>query len=302
VGLILRYVQNTKTGKRYRRRVPERLQPFMEITEFTRFLGLTEREALRAYPGIHAECEKEFDLAEGKASGNPTEDAPKIPTTEFDQYRALITELRARGADPEKEAYDLDDPAGEVEWNTRSRAADAILDEYPIDPETGDPVGVTAADLALVRALNWKAPPPPPPTFEDATRRYIKDKGLDKDGSDKNRERVDRVARHVRAALGRDLPLPRLRRQDAREVMDYMLDDAGITSPATVERYLNDVRAIINHAIVEFDLSTYKNPFTKLNPPTKGPAKNARNPFTEKWTCPDLVERLSLCDGHYGLE
>jgi putative transposase len=24
--------------------------------------------------------------------------------------------------------------------------------------------------------------------------------------------------------------------------------------------------------------------------------------WRKQWTCPDLVERLSLCDGHYGLE
>lgn len=298
MGLILRYVQNTKTGKRYRRRIPDRLRPVLKRTEFTRFLGLTDKEALRAYPSVHAECERLIETAERKLSGKVDESADQAPLTEMDHYRALVASLRALGVDPFKNSFDPDDPKDEAEWNSRSIAADVILDKYPVDPATGDHAGVTRADLALVNALHERAPAAPPPTMEDAKRVYIRDRQLEREGEEKNLQRVNRVVRHVRAALGRDPVLTTFKRIEAREVMAYLLDDAGIGKASTVERYLNDIRAIINHAAREFDLTGFRNPFEGLNPPSTETAREKRKPFTEEQLTKtrDRIMRLASPD------
>jgi hypothetical protein len=55
MGLTLKYVKVTSSGTfHYRRRVPKDMAVSTGQTEFKRFLGKSEREALRNYPQTHA--------------------------------------------------------------------------------------------------------------------------------------------------------------------------------------------------------------------------------------------------------
>ena len=65
-----------------------------------------------------------------------------------------------------------------------------------------------------------------------------------------------------------------------------------INSPATVKRYLNDLRAIFNYGLFLFELTkSVSNPFDKL--PVKMPAggaKDDRHPFSpSSWSEPGRV-------------
>jgi integrase len=157
--------------------------------------------------------------------------------------------------------------------------ADNIAAKYPQDSE-GYPQGVSERDAALMRGLALGAASrPPEASLEDARKFYIQEKVKGSADELKKTQRVDRVVTHIRKALGRDPALSSLTRADAREVRDQMLKDEGM-KPATVHRYLNDVRAMINHAIEELPLPGVMNPFNKLEVKDDSNAKEQRKPFT----------------------
>jgi hypothetical protein len=85
---------------------------------------------------------------------------------------------------------------------------------------------------------------------------------------------------HVKSALGYDPVLAEMKRADARAVANAMLKE--IPTAATVDRYLNVVRAIVAHGIREFDLTGTKNQFEKLDvaDSAREPDKRKRLPFT----------------------
>lgn len=139
---------------------------------------------------------------------------------------------------------------------------------------------ISVRDAALLHVLGLGAgAAAPEATLEDARRFYIKEKVAGKPDETMKTQRIDRVVGHIRTALGRDPVLAKLTRADAREVRDHMLSDAGI-KPSTVHRYLNDVRAIITHAIEELPLSNVTNPFSKLEVKRETLAKHDRLPFS----------------------
>ena len=92
----------------------------------------------------------------------------------------------------------------------------------------------------------------------------------------------------MREALeGRDPVLTELTREDARNVRDHMLDrlkaDRKRLSPASVQPYMNGLRAIINFAATEVPLpATFLSPFNNLSVgQTRGRSSDSkkREPF-----------------------
>ena len=171
--------------------------------------------------------------------------------TELELFKELERRIRAKGFDPQQRYFDPSDPADEIEFNSRDFEAERVMNEYPLDPTDGGPLGISDLDNAYVRALYNGVPQQPLPTLEDARRHYIEDRKLNDAAEIKNLQRINSVVGHIRDALRRDPVLPTLKRQEAREVMRYMLDDLSI-SPPTVGRYLNDIRAVINHGFGPF--------------------------------------------------
>ncbi|AAV94350.1 tyrosine-type recombinase/integrase [Ruegeria pomeroyi] len=127
--------------------------------------------------------------------------------------------------------------------------------------------GVPDKALTVVALMDPERPAPVH-TLQDARNIYLKERlGDDEDG----RKRVDRVFKRVEEALGdlTKLPLSGLKREHARKVRDHMLQSekkgGGTLSPATVERELNLVTAVVSLALREFDLAgEVANPFEKL--------------------------------------
>ena len=52
-------------------------------------------------------------------------------------------------------------------------------------------------------------------------------------------------------------------------------------SGSSAQRYLNDIRAVLNFALEEFDLEQAKNPFSKLSIPASSGSKEDRRAFTK---------------------
>ncbi|MFT2212990.1 tyrosine-type recombinase/integrase [Rhizobium giardinii] len=260
---MLPYTQQLPSGKwRYRRPVPDRLKPIVAKRNLIKKLGGTYAEALNAYPKVHAE----FELLIRKAEQVLTAEAEphKLPLlTKLELYLEGIAKVRRMGFDPHDAVVDLDDLESVAEDAARTYVADAILEEYPKDPGSGDPVGVTKMDEFVVRALNSGAPPAPEPTLEDAKKLYIAERVTGTEAEIKKKvQRLDRITGYIETALGRPPTIPQFSRTDAKLVRDHML--SGTLKPSSVKRDLNVVKAMFNHIITEMQLAGCMNPFAKL--------------------------------------
>ena len=260
---MLPYTQKLPSGAwRYRRPVPDRLKTVIGKDNLVKKLGKTYAEALAAYPKVHAEFEQIIRKAEHIVSATTTpEEQPLLTKLEF--YLEGIAKVRRMGFDPDNAAVDPTDPESVAEDSARTTVADMILEEYPIDPGTGEPVGVAKMDEFVLRALYSGAPPAPEPTLEDAKKLYIAERVTGTATEIKKKvQRIDRVIGYIEAALGRPPTIPRFSRSDAKLVRDHML--SGNLKPSSVKRDLNVVKAMFNHIITEMQLAGCMNPFAKL--------------------------------------
>jgi integrase len=262
VGLVLFHAQEVNSGWRYRRVVPKLLKRLVGKKEFINALGKTRAEALSAYPQVHAEFEGVIHKAERVlAEQIDPKDLPIL--TKLDLYLEGIAKVRRMGFDPHDATVDPHDPESVMEDNARTSVADVILEDYPKDPASGDPVGVTKLDEFVVRALNGGAPPAPEPTLEDAKKLYIAERVTGTETEIKKKvQRLDRITGYIEAALGRPPTIPQFSRSDAKLVRDHML--SGTLKPSSVKRELNVVKAMFNHIITEMQLAGCMNPFAKL--------------------------------------
>jgi len=260
--VIMKYVQKRgKQGWRYRRKVPEGLRAVLGQTEIVIPLGKSQAEMMRRYPQVHARAEVLLSSATAQAGRTPARQQTAASKREL--FEATKVSLRDRGFDPTFDmVVDLDDPKSVAAWAARSHAADRLVDEYNIDPETGDPVGVSISDYLLIRALNGGLPTPPAPTFADAAKLYRK---VEIGDNTKRQMQLDRILVLFKAALSVDTPLTKISRSDARQVRDEMLDHVSASS---AERYLNTVRAVFNYGLKEYDVQGLSNPFHGVNPKT----------------------------------
>jgi hypothetical protein len=264
MGLVLKYVQDRGGHWRYRRRVPEELRGVLDKREIVLPLGSSKAEALRRYPAAHADAESRLDAARQMAAGGEGPKA-KPKETPLEAYHRTSRRVQELGFDASGADYEETEGARDAAMETMLKWAGA---EYGTDPETGYPRDTKPGDTALYAAIGSQENPPPPPTLEDAKRIYLQDKAATGTAGRRERkaqeQRAARVIAHAVAALGGDRELTSLRRADARKVRDHML--AALNSPATVERYLNDLRAIINHAARELELQGFSNPFRAVLP------------------------------------
>lgn len=277
MGLVLKYVQSTKAGTlHYRRKVPLELRPVVGSGEFKRLLGASEREALLNYPKVNADFERLIaEARRGAGTGRHANSRSRTPLDDYMEARSRLAEVEEtlRRLDPDEAAFQ------------RDIHADTIFDSHPKrDRDTGHPVDLPEPDRLLANALrNQGQIEKPAPTLEDAKRLYLRDKVR---GGLRDRQKTLRVARAIALiedALGKGAAATRtlesLERADAREVREAMLADRGM-NPATVRRYMNDIRAIVTHGIREFGLRGVENPFARLTIENEVVARDERKPFS----------------------
>ncbi|TIL40232.1 tyrosine-type recombinase/integrase [Mesorhizobium sp.] len=278
MGLILKYAQEMASGSwRYRRRVPDDLKAIVGKTEITIHLGQTRKDALKQWQKADAEYDRLITAAKRKAAGLPAEKAPTA--SRLLAFIDAQKEVRAASIIGLHNQLNPDDAEGDDLG--REVWAESIVSKYPVDDETGDPVGVSDEDSALVRLLLNRNEPAPAPTLDDAARIYLNEKNNNADPQKKRKQeqRVHRIVGHAKAALGGNVVLTSLKKSDARAVRDYLLDDLDMT-PATARRYLNDLKAAIVETFDQCDIDL-KSPFSGLKINIEGADLDKRRPFTQ---------------------
>lgn len=274
MGLVLKHAQSTSAGTlHYRRKVPLDLRPVVGKGEFKRLLGKTQREALAAYPKVNAEFERLMADARARLSGSSPSGRASIRTSLDAFFEARVALAEAEEA---LQRLNPDEAARQRELH-----ADSILDRHDTDPATGDSINAPEVDRLLANALrNGGRIERPAPTLEDAKRLYLRDRVTGDTRETEKASRVERVMGHLEAALGKGRTLASLERWDAREVRDRMLVDGGM-NPATVRRYMNDIRAMVTYGIREFGLRGVDNPFDRLPIKLETVARDERKPFSQ---------------------
>ncbi|MBR2575007.1 MAG: tyrosine-type recombinase/integrase [Loktanella sp.] len=245
----LKHVDKTDSGGwRYRRRVPTPLVDVIGRVWFRHHFEAKSLDALvREYPKAEAAFGKLVKEAKDSLSAVETQsprEAWFAAKLEADAMSAGVI-----GLENDEDDYDQREVVAE---SLRGVAGKALTITALMDPER----------------------PAPEHTLQDARNIYLKER-LGDDGA--GRKRLDRVFKRVEESLGdlTKLPLSGLKREHARKVRDHMLQSGkkggGTLSPATVERELNQVTAVISLALREFDLAgQVANPFEKLSVGTAG--------------------------------
>lgn len=274
MGLVLKNVHQTKAGTwHYRRRLPRDVAPLLRQGEFKRVLGSTEREALRNYPKVNGEFERLVaETRRRSGAGLPAETPLEIHRMAERRARELATVTVHVGGRPLPGSHP--DAADVIR--------EAYLSSFPREGGDGlhvegEIVGVPEVEArALAILTGGGRVSRPSPTIEDARKLYLKEKVED---DPKKTLELDRVFKLVSEALQSDRTLASLKREDAKEVRDHMRDGRKASS---VDRYLNVVRAVVNHAIREYDLAGLANPFMNLEAAPKDkaePDRDKRRPF-----------------------
>lgn len=282
MGLVLKHVFRTKAGTwHYRRRLPGDVISIVGKGEFKRLLGSTEREALRNFPKVNLEFERLVAGARmrrdpGALTGTALE-VHREAERRAQELAAMTVHIGSRelpGSHP-----DAVDVIRESYLSRQDRAAEDEVEDRA--------VAILSSGGKLSR---------PAPTIEDARKLYLKERVVGDINETAKTARVNRNMEHLSlAGVGKDRAITSLTREDARNVRDYLVRDLGMKA-ATVRRYMNDVRAVINLGMTEFGLrDTMANPFQNL--PIRGAevsttaASDERKPIPEAMIGP-LRQRI----------
>ncbi|WP_394197744.1 tyrosine-type recombinase/integrase [Litoreibacter albidus] len=223
------------------------------------------------------------------------------------EWETLSAEFEAIVAAHRRSAQERESMSPRALWQEAQQEAQRLLE----GAHGGDEVvrRVLAEDIAqrqgdpmLYRAVIQPDAAPPAYTLADAFDLYEREKIYESQGRGP-RNRLARVRRKTEEALGKlsKLPIANLRRQHGRKLLDHLLvcktSTGNPLSAETIKRELTAVRAIVELALVEFDLvGTVANPFRKLEVKSNGDKPtadlNGRLSLPEK-TIAQVRERLS---------
>lgn len=225
--MTVKFIQKRGESYRYRRKVPAALRKIIGKGELVFPLGPSEAEALRRYPKVHDHANKILARAQAPQS---------IPSTPLELHKAAHQYVLEQGLSPNWDGWEVPD---DQEGIARSVLADAIIEQYRRRDEDGYPIELTPQDRAALLALHGGARDTrPAPTLEDARKLYLTERvGDDK----KKRLQLDHIFKLIAPVVRMDAPLADLRRADAKEVRECLLDGR---KPESAGRYLNTLRAL----------------------------------------------------------
>ncbi|UWR33755.1 tyrosine-type recombinase/integrase [Sulfitobacter sp. W027] len=238
-ALKLKYVKLDENGRfRYRRRVPKSLHRALGKSEFSKVLGISEREATLAYGEYHRDVERQIALV------NSTGEI----TTPLEHQEHIKSFFRLNGLAQDGPGATTDEKTARREYS------EEILNKYPLIEETGTYEGVSEADSRLVAALRLGVDTvQSEPTVTDAFNLYLKEKkNPDPFKQRKNVNNFRRVEDHALVAFGSNLPITKIKRSHARALRDRLLKRM---KPASARRQINNIKAAINYAAREYDLA-----------------------------------------------
>ncbi|TMV09695.1 site-specific integrase [Ruegeria sediminis] len=238
----LKHVDELSGGrKRFRRRFPKVVAEVVGEEFFQVPMKAREGAALVSeQETLLAEFEKIVKKAKRKAAGQGK-------LSPLEHWREAVEEAEAMKAEITG-SLDDDERQEVLAEDLHRRGADPILIKAVMQPEAEEP----------------------PVTMQDAKEMYRKERVEGARGRYK-RNQLERVCERVERALGplQKLPLVDLKRVHARRLRDSLRKekkkDGSPLSPASLERELNTLVAMVNLAIVEFDLQgKAHNPFVGL--------------------------------------
>lgn len=264
MGILMPYIQKTATGYRYRRKVPLDLEEHLGIKTFTHPLGRTDKDAGKAFSAAHLLFEQTIAKARREMDDK---DLSKLTELEIHARAIRLAREMAQGENglaltPEEADIQLDH----------------ILSKLPHDDE-GHPIGTPDIhERALLYIRNQGHLNKPQPTLEDAKRLYIKERVKGDINETAKVQRVERIMQYMSEAIPSTTKLTDIGRDQAREVRDYLLKDRELNA-STVNRYLNDIRAMISFAITEFELTDLQNPFQRLAAKAEAHVRTEREPI-----------------------
>lgn len=235
-----RYVFQRKSGTyQYKRNVPKRLRARLGKETLYRALGQSYAEMIKALPVVHREIEALFQQFDAETAKDRT-----LAVVEAN-FGTRAAQMLAAGRVDENLEHGL--------WDLAHK-----LEDEQIEPEV------------FSHLLNGVVPQEVT-SLSKAFQLYAEYKDADTDKKLQNQ--LTRTMEDLRDALGRykvdELPLGALTRADAVAYRDNLLQRV---SPNSVTRYVNTVRAVVNHTINELGLSC-QNPFHNLK--VKGAGNNA---------------------------
>ncbi|MGJ0510446.1 MAG: DUF6538 domain-containing protein [Methylocystis sp.] len=248
--------RSPKTGAfSFRIAVPEKLRPVIGKREVKQSLKTKDhRKALVMAMRLHEEWKGRFLVAEQSLAGQ-TGSASAL--TMFDE---AVSWLHSLGLENKKLRRG---ETSDSELDARSGYADQLAEEYQRKPDPFTSMKIAALQGSLKR---------PSPTVRDAVNLYLRERnppGKRTESKAKQFElHIRRNERYLLASLKRDKPLTDISRGDAREFRDYLKGrkdsrDGTALAPESINRSLQAIVAVFNHAIREYTLDV-KNPFSGL--------------------------------------
>jgi len=244
-----KYVFQRKWGSyQYKRNVPNRLKTLIGKATLYRFLGKSYDEMIVSLPVVHKEIEALFSKLDGE--------------TVRDRTLALVEANFGKRAAQMLDAGDVDENLDMALWDLGHKLEyDEQVDPMVVGHLIGGSLPVIA--FSLTKAIEL---------YGD-----YRDAGDNK----KIFNQLAKLTEDLRLSIGDykvdEVPMNSLTRRDAITYRDYLLERV---SPNSVTRYINVVRAVINHAINERGFKM-DNPFQNLRVKGAGHVKNARLPLTD---------------------
>jgi len=216
---MTKYVRIDGRGNyKYRRRVPQELQPVLGKKEFVKSLGASEAEAMQNYSAYHAHVERLLSSS--------------TPVSELSEKLEIAASLEAQFAEVQADSFSSG--RSESERMARQEEVDRILQLYPMDPETGYPAQdrLTLKDTMTIQALqSGTRAVAPEPTIKNAFDLYLAEKDEPDPVKRKSQvNRVRRIERELLNILGKDLPISCVTREHARDFRDHLKAQKTSTS------------------------------------------------------------------------
>ncbi len=245
-----RYVRQRSWGAyQYKRNVPKHLIQQVGKTTLYRSLGDTYSQMIINLPVIHKAVETFLQRLEGETS--------------VDRALALVEATYGREAAEQLEAGEVDENLDYALWDLAHKVEDDV------EP-------MVFAHL-LSASLPQKVF-----TLEVAYELYAKFKDVEKGGNKNLQKYLNRSKADLIQTLGKvtfsETPLIKITRINALAYRDTLLDRV---SPASTERYITTVKAVVNHSIDELGLSGFNNPFNRLKVKGAGATKGDRLSLSE---------------------
>ncbi|THH38086.1 hypothetical protein E4Z66_00470 [Aliishimia ponticola] len=223
------------------------------------------------------------------------------------EWEVLSAEFEAIVAAHRRSVEERENMSPRARWQEALQEAQRLLEgahggDELVRQVLAEDIARHQGDPMLYRAVIQPDAAPPAYTLADAFDLYAREKIDDSQGRGP-RNRLARVRKKTEEALGKlsKLPIAELRRQHGRKLLGHLQNSKTPTgnplSAGTIRRELNTVRAIVELALVEFDLvNNVANPFRKLEVKTSGAAptvdRKARLPLPVE-VIAKVRERLS---------